>query len=222
MDNYLHLGEYHREFLRMYYYLLKHSHISEHEALKAFMHGFDIPFHTHLQGYLQMTDPKHHPHDPFNIMTVVEGATFLLSKNFVAPTSKPLCHLDVTLDNRVHCKGLLDNGSEIVAIRRDLWQKLNIPIDSMQHVTLEAANGSKSSSVGLLSNLKVSIGPITLYLQAQVLDDMPYNLLLGRPFSHLAQARIQDFANGDQHITLIDPNTCVAIMIHSHVSSHPD
>ncbi|KAF9007006.1 hypothetical protein BDQ17DRAFT_1423094 [Cyathus striatus] len=92
MDSRLRLGEYHREFLRMYNYLLKHGRISEREASKSFMRGFNISFRTRLQGYLQMTDPKHHPHDPFPINSVVEAATLLLS----SPTSSfPFAAFDI-------------------------------------------------------------------------------------------------------------------------------
>ncbi|KAF8991420.1 hypothetical protein BDQ17DRAFT_1433082 [Cyathus striatus] len=45
-----------------------------------------------IQGYLQITNPKHHPHDPFPISTVVEAATLLLS----SPTSSfPFLAFDI-------------------------------------------------------------------------------------------------------------------------------
>ncbi|KAF9012747.1 hypothetical protein BDQ17DRAFT_1169168, partial [Cyathus striatus] len=78
MDSRLRLGEYHGEFLKMYDYLKKHGRISEREAEKVFIRGFDMSFRTRLRGFLQLTNPKHHPHDPFPITTVVEAAAHLL------------------------------------------------------------------------------------------------------------------------------------------------
>src|ERR1700753_2034874 len=60
--------------------------------------------------------------------------------------------------------------------------------------------------MGVVRNLPVTIGRTTYYIQAQVVRDAPYRLLLGRPFSALTGCTKHDDPNGDTLITLTDPN----------------
>lgn len=74
-------------------------------------------------------------------------------------------------------------------------------------MVMESANATKDTTLGLLRNLPVRIGNSTFYLQVQVFENAPYEMLLGHPFLTLTQAQTHHYSNGDSHITLLDPNT---------------
>jgi hypothetical protein len=72
---------------------------------------------------------------------------------------------------------------------------------------MQYANGKFNMSLGLARNVPFKIGPVTFYMQAHVIDSNVYDVLLKRPFDILTESVIQNFANGDQTITIHDPNT---------------
>lgn len=67
--------------------------------------------------------------------------------------------------------------------------------------------------MGLLANLKVTIGGQDFYLQAQVMDNASYDVLLGRPFHTLTQAAIRHFNNGEAHATITNLNNGAVVTI---------
>lgn len=101
----------------------------------------------------------------------------------------------------------VDDGSQIISIRQDIWEKLGIPIRSDKIMIMESANKSRNETMGLLQDLKVSIGGYDFFLQVQVVHDAPYKMLLGCPFFTLTQATHKHFDNGESRLTLFDPNT---------------
>ena len=101
----------------------------------------------------------------------------------------------------------VDDGSQILSIRQDVWERLGLPLRSDKIMVMESANKTKDETMGLLQDLKVQIGEYDFYLQVQVVKDAPYELLLGRPFLTLTQANHKHFTNGESRLTLIDPNT---------------
>ena len=48
------------------------------------------------------------------------------------------------------------------------------------------------------------------------MDNVPFNILLGRPFFQAGLCRTIDFANGEQHITIMDPATRHEVTIPTH------
>jgi hypothetical protein len=48
---------------------------------------------------------------------------------------------------------------------------------------------------------------VQLPCPVQVIEEAPFEVLLGQPFTTLAEANIQEFCNGKMHVTLKDPNT---------------
>lgn len=107
----------------------------------------------------------------------------------------------------------VDDGSQILSIRQDIWEKIGLPIRSDKIMVMESANKTKDETMGLLQDLKVKIGEYDFYVQVQVVKDAPYELLLGRPFLTLTQASHKHYSNGDSRLTLIDPNTHDTITI---------
>ena len=61
--------------------------------------------------------------------------------------------------------------------------------------------------LGLARNVPFRFGEITVYLQLHVQNHAPYHVLLGRPFDVLTEMEIKTFGNGDQELTITDPNS---------------
>ena len=59
----------------------------------------------------------------------------------------------------------------------------------------------------MVKNLKVTVGEFSYFLPCQVVEQAGFEVLLGRPFTVVAEAVTKDFRNGDQHITVHEPVT---------------
>jgi len=129
----------------------------------------------------------------------------------VAKHTEELRAIDVLIEGKVQMEAVVDDGSQIIGIRKDKWEELGIPIRSDHQMVMESANKTRDHTMGLLQDLVLEIGGYRFYLQVQVVENAPYELLLGRPFFTLTQAVTRHFTNGDSHITLVDPNTGAVI-----------
>lgn len=124
----------------------------------------------------------------------------------VAKHTEELRVIDMSIQG-IDIIATVDDGSQIVSIRQDKWERIGLPIRSDKIMVMESANKSKDETMGLLQDLKVNIGGYDFYLQVQVVRDAPYEMLLGRPFFTLTQASHKHFDNGESRLTLFDPNT---------------
>jgi len=70
-----------------------------------------------------------------------------------------------------------------------------------------SVNGSIDQALRLACNVPFLVSNITLYLQVHILCTPSYNILLGHPFDILTQSIIHNYADENQTITIIDPNT---------------
>lgn len=131
----------------------------------------------------------------------------------VAQDSLPLRVIDALIEGKLTVECIIDPGSQIVAMRKEIWEQLGVPLQSDMIMVMEAANKTKTSTMGLLQNLRMTFGPVELMLQVQVVENAPFDILLGRPFQALASCTTKDFPTGEQYITLKDPNTAKEVMI---------
>ncbi len=83
-------------------------------------------------------------------------------------------------------------------------------------LVMESANQSTNDTKGLLPDLPIKVGDHTFYVQAQVVENASYEMLLGPSVPSHCATNTRHFKNGDAHITLIDPNTQAAITIPTH------
>jgi hypothetical protein len=101
----------------------------------------------------------------------------------------------------------VDDGSQIVSICQDMWEKIGLPIRFDKIMIMESVIKLKDKTMGLLlQDLKIDISGYDFYLQVQVMKEAPYEMLLGRPFFMLTQATHKHFDNGESRPTLFDPN----------------
>ena len=81
------------------------------------------------------------------------------------------------------------------------------PLKPTKTYNMVAADHSRSSTLGTLENVLLKFGDVELYIQVQVVEDAPFDILLGQPFFAVAGAQTSHSTSGEQLITLKDPNS---------------
>lgn len=76
-------------------------------------------------------------------------------------------------------------------------------------LTMETASASTSATLGFVDDLPVTLGPVTIRLQVQVVDDAPLEVLLGRPFFDRMNCTETSRLGGEYEICIRDPKTGV-------------
>ena len=104
-------------------------------------------------------------------------------------------------------ESLLDGGSQIVSMAKEVAIELKIAWNPEITVHMESANKSLQQTLGLAKNVPFSFGHITIYLQIHVLDNPAYQVLLGRPFDSITESLVKNNKDGNQTLTITDPNT---------------
>ena len=146
------------------------------------------PIETYLVGLKQGETP-----DP-DILTV-------------AVTTAPIRSIYVLVDNSQRLECDLDPGCAIISMSEKTCHELALVYDPSIRIHMRLANGSLDSSLGLARNVPFQIGKITVYLQAHIVRNTAYNILLGRPFDILTESIVRNYSNQDQTITITDPNS---------------
>ncbi|KAJ8693238.1 hypothetical protein PTI98_010477 [Pleurotus ostreatus] len=152
--------------------------------------------------------------DPEDVVEVLMSATRDPNKEcIVAAPTQSLRIIRPIFNDRYEVECILDTGSQIIAMRRDVFDNLGLLIDIDKFITMESANLSSNQTIGLAHNVKMSLGPVDLYVQAQIVNDAPYEVLLGRPFFCLTSAVTRDYPDGRQDLTIHDPNSSRRFLI---------
>ena len=117
---------------------------------------------------------------------------------------------------------LLDNGSQICSMDVTVARNLGIVWDPDIVVHLQSANRSIATTKGLAKNVPFDFGGgVTAYVQLHIVERPAYAVLLGRPFEVTMSVTIDNRPNGDQQITLLDPNTKTRITLPTYKKGHP-
>jgi hypothetical protein len=125
----------------------------------------------------------------------------------VAAESDALRAILPVVDGQDRVEAILDPGCQIVAMSEEVANALALPYDPAVRLNMMSANGGVDQSLGLARNVPFLVGEITVYLQVHVLRDPAYDILLGRPFDVLTRSVVRNFTDGNQNITINDPNT---------------
>ena len=102
---------------------------------------------------------------------------------------------------------LLDTGSQICSMDSDVARNLGLTWDPDIIINLQSANRTMEKTLGLARNVEFDFGGVTAYLQLHIIRRPAYQVLLGRPFDVTVTSEVTNKANGDQTITIRDPNT---------------
>jgi hypothetical protein len=121
------------------------------------------------------------------------------------------------LINRVgEVESLLDPGSQIVSMSKDIAVTLEVNWDPDITVQMQSANNTLEKTLGLAKNVPFLFGTITVYLQVHVVANAAYKVLLGRPFDIVTESVVKNAKDGSQSLTLTDPNTGERCVMHTH------
>ena len=119
--------------------------------------------------------------------------------------SLPLQEIDVLVGDHSTVAGVIDPGSQIVAIRKDLAEEVAAHINSGIRLEMEGANGATNWTLGCAEHLAMQVNDIPFTLHAHVVEHAPFRLLLGRPFQRLLLCNLEDKPDGRVNITIHDP-----------------
>ena len=100
----------------------------------------------------------------------------------IASPNEPLREIDLLLDGKIKARGLVDSGATLIAMHKDVWISLGSPILEESRIVVESAHGTTAETLGLLPRLRINIGGFSVLVQAHVVFDGPFEILLGRPF----------------------------------------
>jgi hypothetical protein len=89
----------------------------------------------------------------------------------------------------------------------DVCMELVLIYDPSIVLNMQSVNGEVNRSLGLARNIPMQIGNITLYVQIHIICNLVYDILLGQPFDVLTESVIWNYANEDQTVTILDPNS---------------
>ena len=121
--------------------------------------------------------------------------------------SLPLHALKAKIPGTCHSlMGILDSGSEVVAMPKHIWEELGVPLCSDHVLWMTSTNTSVNSTIGVLENLALDFNTGEVLLQVQIMGCTNFDLLLGQPFHCLMSVTTEDSPDGTQLITLCDPN----------------
>jgi hypothetical protein len=104
-------------------------------------------------------------------------------------------------------EAILDSGSQIIVIDKTTAVELGLNWDPELTVHLQDVHGNLEETAGLARNVPFQFGNVTIYLQLHVQPSAPFDVLLGRPFDVLTESMVKNFKDGEQEITITDPNT---------------
>ena len=84
------------------------------------------------------------------------------------------------LINRVgEVESLLDSGSQIISMAKNVAQNLKVNWDPDITIEMESANWSVEKTLGLAKNILFSCRGITIYLHVHIMSSPAYKVLLG-------------------------------------------
>ena len=118
-------------------------------------------------------------------------------------------------------ESLLDPGSQIVSMSRDVARTLQVTWDPDITVHMESANKTLEKTLGLAKNVPFVFGPITVYLQVHVIEKVAYRVLLEQPFDTIMESEVKNCKYGSQSLTLTDLNTGERCVMHTHERGKP-
>jgi hypothetical protein len=139
----------------------------------------------------------------------------------VAAESHALRTIYPMINGMGEVESLLDPGSQIVSMSREVATALQVTWDPDIVVHMESANKSLEKTLGLAKNIPFVFGPITVYLQVHVIEKAAYKVLLGRPFDTITESEVKNSKDGSQSLTLTDLNTGNRCVMHTHERGKP-
>jgi hypothetical protein len=90
---------------------------------------------------------------------------------------------------------------------KDLWQSLGVGLWSDHRLNMELVNTSRDSTLGVIENIPLDFGGGQMFFQVQVTECANFKILIGHPFFTLTSYCTFNLPDGEQDISIMDPNT---------------
>ncbi|KAK7681970.1 hypothetical protein QCA50_014933 [Cerrena zonata] len=103
---------------------------------------------------------------------------------------------------RMECDGtpvqaIIDTGSQLNIAHKRVWKSvLARPIDMHKIISMSDANGGESMLKGLVPNVPLSCGGVLTHANVYIGDQVPFDLLLGRPWQRGNYVSIDERGDG--------------------------
>ena len=136
---------------------------------------------------------------------LVEGE--VPKKIVVAMESSSLRALHPIINGNRTEEALLDGGSQIVSMAKDVAVRLKVLWNPEIVIHMQSANRQLEKTLGLAQNIPFLFGDITVYLQVHIINNPAYKVLLGKPFDAVCESKVKNSRDGDQLIMITNPNT---------------
>ena len=92
---------------------------------------------------------------------------------------------------------IIDTGSQLNIAHRKVWKSsLPRPVDMHYSVNMNDANGGASTLRGLVPNVPLTCGSVVTHANVYIGDQVPFDLLLGRPWQRGNFVSIDKWENG--------------------------
>ena len=111
---------------------------------------------------------------------------------------------------------VLDDGSGICAIRKDVAARLGFPYEHSP-ILCQQFDGSYVEHGDLIRNLPVTIGSVRVYVQAYVLPEIGPEMILGGPFEAVVRLGKETLADARPVYRIYDTakaNVCIEVVGH--------
>jgi hypothetical protein len=154
----------------------------------------DIP-----EGYLLANDPV--------LQYLSENKDGSTEDLIVARPTEALRAIYATINGIRQEECLIDNGSMMVSISREVATQLGLTWDPSLTINMESASGHVERTLGIAKNVCFKVGGLKIYLQVHILENPPYRVLLGRPFDTFTKSTVKNSTDGSSELVLTDPNT---------------
>ncbi|KIK52779.1 hypothetical protein GYMLUDRAFT_179768, partial [Collybiopsis luxurians FD-317 M1] len=116
------------------------------------------------------------------------------------------CIYPIMNGSKDQIEAVLDSGSQIISMNKRHAVGVGLTWDPEIIISMMSVNGELNPTGGMARNVPCTIGDIVVHFQIHVIEDAPYDMLIGRPFGTLVQTRVENFKDGGQQLTLTDLN----------------
>jgi hypothetical protein len=117
----------------------------------------------------------------------------------------PLLKIDITLDGSISKPVVLNPGSQIIVIQKDLTQEVNTRINSSRHLEMEGANGIMNWTLGCTEYLSIQVRNMPLKVHTHVVEKAPFCLLRSCPFQCATLCCLKDLSGSKVEVSIRDP-----------------
>jgi len=108
---------------------------------------------------------------------------------------------------------LLDSESQIVSMTKKVAAANKVAWDPNLNIQMQSANGSLFRMCRLARNVLFTLGGVTVLLQVHIMEEVPYTVLMGRPFDSITESRIINDQKENQTVYITCPNTGAMVTI---------